>query len=622
MKSSRIRITHLTFLGPKREPASISFGNGLNVIYGASNTGKSFILDSIDFMFGGRGPLRDIPERVGYDRILLGVETNSGDKFTLQRSTEGGAFLMYEGLHAASVPVGVGVELGEQHSERSKDNLSSLLLSKIGLEGRRVRRNKRNDTQSLSFRNLARLTIVNEEEIIQQRSPLSDGNYTADTANTAVFKLLLTGVDDSALVPTKATGPEEHSREGQLELLDQLIEDMRRQVKELAGPPKEMESQLARLDQTMNQQAEELAISEAQYRDLAGKRRELMKRLDEGGNRLTEIDSLLERFALLDEHYESDLQRLKGIAEAGSLFQALGSTACPLCGALPEHHRVKEDCDGNVDAVVVAAKAEIDKIHLRQGELAQTIMTLEKEATGFRRRLPRIQGDLARLSQQIETMISPSLRQLRRGYGELADKRGSVKEALGLIKTLNDLEDRRTMLKRDEENANSSNAGDVDLSTAVADKFAARVLATLKQWHFPNADRVHFDLKARDLVINGKARVSFGKGLRAVTQAAFTVGLLEYCRAEDTEHPGFVMLDSPLLSYREPESAADDMRGTDLNVHFFDFLAKFAPDRQVIIIENTDPPPEIQKSPQATRFSGVVGTGRFGFFPTEPVAAR
>ena len=37
--------------------------------------------------------------------------------------------------------------------------------------------------------------IVNETEIISQRSPLSDGNPTADTPNFATFKLLLTGVD-------------------------------------------------------------------------------------------------------------------------------------------------------------------------------------------------------------------------------------------------------------------------------------------------------------------------------------------------------------------------------------------------------------------------------------------
>ena len=89
MTATGLRIRHLTFCGPNREPVSVSFRAGLNVIYGASNTGKSFIVDTIDFMLGGKGPLRDIPERVGYDCILLAMETLDGREFTIQRSTNG-----------------------------------------------------------------------------------------------------------------------------------------------------------------------------------------------------------------------------------------------------------------------------------------------------------------------------------------------------------------------------------------------------------------------------------------------------------------------------------------------------------------------------------------------------
>jgi hypothetical protein len=116
-------------------------------------------------------------------------------------------------------------------------------------------------------------------------------------------------------------------------------------------------------------------------------------------------------------------------------------------------------------------------------------------------------------------------------------------------------------------------------------------------------------------VINGKNRTSFGKGLRAITQAAFTVSLLQYCRQYETPHPGFVVLDSPLLSYREPEGDSDDLSGTDLNSHFFKFLADLPGDRQVLIVENTDPPADIQTSIQTAKFTKIEGDGRYGFFP-------
>jgi hypothetical protein len=615
MNAAGLRIRHLTFWGPNREPAFVSFEAGLNVIYGASNTGKSFIVDSIDFMLGGKGPLRDIPEGVGYDRILLAMETLDGQGFTIQRSTNGGAFRIYEGLFSRTAPRGDGAEYAEQHNERRDDNLSAYLLSKIGLSKKRLRRNKQNDTQSLSFRNLARLVIVNEEEIIQQRSPLSDGTYTADTANTSVFKLLLTGVDDSSLVSTTVTKREDTSREAQVDLLDQLTKQLQHQVRDLAGPPAQLEDQLGHLDQSISDQGRQLAISEAEYREASGNRRGLLKRLEDANNRLTEIRNLLERFALLDQHYTSDVERLKGIEEAGSLLLAFGDSVCPLCGALPEHHRLMEDCDGNVDEVVSAASAEVAKIELRQAELKQTVTTLHNEARGFERRIPKIEADLKRISQQIETIVAPKLRQLRTAYGELADKKGEVREALSLYKTLNDLEDRRMKLLAEEAPDSSTNVTDIGLSTSTVDKFAELILSILRNWHFPEVDRVHFDLKTRDLVINGKSRISYGKGLRAITQAAFTVGLLEFCRQNETPHAGFVILDSPLLSYREPDSQDDDLRGTDLDTCFYEYLEKANTDRQFIVIENTDPPFDVQTSSHATKFTGSPTIGRFGLFP-------
>ena len=611
-----LRLRHLSFHGPARKRATIAFGVGLNVIYGASNTGKSFIVDTIDFMLGGKGPLRDIPERVGYDQILLAMETLEGHQFTLVRSTEGGAFRLFDGLYSDTLPEGEGKTLADTHSERNDENLSAYLLAKLGLAHRKVRRNKRGDTNSLSFRNLARLVIINEEEIIQQRSPLSDGNYTADTTNTSVFKLLLTGVDDSKLATAQPRTPEEQSRNGQLDLLDQLIESHRRQVKELAGPPDELEAQRERLGDSMRSQGELLAVSETEFKDAATRRRDIARKVEEGRNRLTEITSLLDRFTLLDAHYRSDTERLRGIEEAGSLFGALGASVCPFCGSAPEHHR-KAECDFDVDKAVAAAQSEIRKIEVRQSELAQTITTLRKEAVSFERRLPVLEDQLASVSGEIDRVVAPNLRQLRTAYRQLADKDGEVREALAIHRSLSDLEQRKAALEHEADSSGDggNSLSEVDLPSTTADKFAGIVLSILKDWHFPEIDRVHFEAKTRDLVINGKNRTSFGKGLRAITQAAFTVSLLQYCRQFETPHPGFIVLDSPLLSYREPEGEGDDLSGTDLNSHFYEFLAKLQDDRQVLVIENTDPPADIQLATQAVKFTKIEGVGRYGFFP-------
>lgn len=610
------RIRHLSFHGSNREPAAIEFGPGLNVLYGASDTGKSFVVDAIDFMLGGKPPLRDIPERVGYDRVLMAIETMAGEVHTLSRSADGGRFTLYPGLHTdVKVLTGDGRELSDQHSDRNADNLSSFLLQLCDLSGKRVRKNKAGDTNSLSFRNIARLQIVTETEITAQRSPLTDGNPTADTPNFATFKLLLTGVDDSALRGGKPATPEDQSREAQLGLLDSMIGDYESRLKQLTKSPDELNDQMERLDASLSREVERLSVTEAEYRKASSRRRELRSRLEEGRDRRAEIASLLERFELLALHYDSDVARLQGIEEAGTLFEVLGQTICPLCGAAPEHHRHEASCDGDVEAVVTAARSEIAKIDLLRKELTDTQAALEREAVSFDRRLPRIEEELQTLASQIEQTISPELSRRRTGYGDLADKRGEVREALSVQETLRDMEQRREALNQSGGGERTANVADGDLPSTIAERFALKVEAILKAWHFPEAERVFFDSKSRDLMIAGKQRTARGKGLRAITHAAFTIGLLEYCREQETPHPGFVVLDSPLLAYRAPDGDEDDLTGTDLNQQFYGHLAALPDNRQVIIVENSNPPSDIMTLPQSLMFSRNPHSGRYGFFP-------
>ena len=42
------RLRFLGYFGPQKKPATVKFGPGLNVLYGASDTGKSFIVETVD----------------------------------------------------------------------------------------------------------------------------------------------------------------------------------------------------------------------------------------------------------------------------------------------------------------------------------------------------------------------------------------------------------------------------------------------------------------------------------------------------------------------------------------------------------------------------------------------
>jgi hypothetical protein len=173
---SGFRLRFLGYFGPNKDPATLEFHPGLNVICGASETGKSLIAESIDFMLGQENPVRDIPELAGYDRIRLALESAGWPPLTLDRSVEGGNFLAYEELLFSGSPQTEPNSLRYKHSGARRDTVSFELLQRANLEGKTVRRKKAGDTRSLSFRDLARLCVVTEEEIQKRRDRAEPGD--------------------------------------------------------------------------------------------------------------------------------------------------------------------------------------------------------------------------------------------------------------------------------------------------------------------------------------------------------------------------------------------------------------------------------------------------------------
>jgi len=134
-----LRLRHLIAVGRGKPAAKLHFAPGLNVIYGAANTGKTHVLQLIDFALGASSPPEAPPEQRGYDGILLGVEALDGRSWTLCRSLLGGDIRRLDGLHETWPGDAAGEVLSATH--RSANSLSKFLLDLVGMSGVRLRRN-------------------------------------------------------------------------------------------------------------------------------------------------------------------------------------------------------------------------------------------------------------------------------------------------------------------------------------------------------------------------------------------------------------------------------------------------------------------------------------------------
>ncbi|HIF9104184.1 TPA: AAA family ATPase [Photobacterium damselae] len=224
-----MELRFIAFTGPKKETASVSFGPGLNIIYGPSNTGKSSIVDAIDFMFGRDRKLKEKPEHEGYDQVLLGLSFSDNDNYTLVRNIQGGDIQCISGLHY-SIPNEYKSEILKISKPTKKSRtISNFILDKIGIGEKKLKKNAKNELVSLTLRNSIPLALITESEIQKEGSPYFHKGFTKVTEESSRLKLFLTGVDDSSLLPSEKEKVVV-SRTAKIDLLNELIDEIKEEI--------------------------------------------------------------------------------------------------------------------------------------------------------------------------------------------------------------------------------------------------------------------------------------------------------------------------------------------------------------------------------------------------------
>lgn len=617
--SNQIVIRSLTFTGPDKTPAALTIGDKLTLIWGASNTGKSFTLKALDFMFGGSKPLPDIKERQGYDTAWLALTLPNEGDVTLSRALSGGAFSLHSGHVTAPVAGKIARKLQPKHDAVSDGNLSALLLAEIGLRGKEVATNAFGKKRQLSFRDLGLTYLVDETSIQSERSPVEGGQRGDRPTERSVFRLLLTGLDDSAIIAVEDPKNFNAAKQVRLEVINEMIAKVEAAIEADFPDAKDLEQQLSRLGGSIEEASVTFASLQSSIRSLLREKQALSRAIPDTASRLDEVNLHIDRFEQLQEVYASDVGRLEAIEEAGFLLGLSSTRDCPLCGAAPNAQIHAHDHQ-EIALVREATLVEIAKIHRQSEDLSTVLAALKGEKAQLGEALPRLAERLDKLEADIAA-LTPMAAQSQSNLGEIVAARDQVQRGLALIAQREELCQRRSGYERAKA-APKADRPNFAMAGNATHEFAKIVSNILQQWGFPGEHHISFDDDTYDLKIDGKARIANGKGVRAVTHAAFKVALLLFCREKGLAHPGFLVLDTPLLTYRDPLKSPkfgeleDDERAlaaTSLKDRFFNHLASLQVAAQFIILENVDPPENLEGKAHLEVFSG--GDGRLGLFP-------
>ncbi|MBQ1067327.1 hypothetical protein [Micromonospora sp. D75] len=608
-----IQVKKLAAIGADQEPAELDFGRGLNVVYGASNTGKTYVFDLINYLLGA-SDLKYITESAGYDTGLLSlVSSRSPAGLTLERSIEqsrsAAKFRVYDGLQRTGRPR----TLSPRH-QKSGNDISTLFLAQMGINEGWVRSNDRNETVSLTLRLLSRLFLVSETDIVSEAPPALSGQFISRTTERSVLKFVLQGDDDSNLPrTTKSATAERQRNQGRRAAMEQIISELRQALGD-SESISEAQSRLARLERSIESVSSSLDGYLDEQASLKEEVGQLQRQYDEQRSRVNEISELLSNFGLLLQKYNSDLERLDMLEEAGTLLGYFDVGDCVFCGSTPEHQSPAAHRAEDRTLFAEAVQAEQSKTLSLKADLALAIQDLEAERESGLGALSALEVEIqgARDSvRALDEQLSPQRGQLR----ELVDAKGGLERKIAAYQQIEHIENLKAGL------------GDVDepisvpataLGGDVAREFGELLSEILEEWRIPELRHVSFDSETCDINMNGIPRSAHGKGMRAILHAAFTVGLAQWCIMRDLPHPGFVVLDSPLVTYKQPEGAEDErIMGNDVASHFFRYLAsRFL--GQAVILENVAPPTDIDGEATIYQFT-KSNRGRYGFFPVVPV---
>jgi DNA repair exonuclease SbcCD ATPase subunit len=386
----------LVVSGPGKKDATVTFRSGLNVVVGPSDTGKTYIFQCLDFALGSSTPPKNIPQSGGYETVELSLVAHTGREYILTRSLRGGDIsLQEEGAETRAMK--------RKHSPENSDNVSTFLLELSGFFGRRVRTKADGTTRGVSFRDIAHLAFVDEASVMDPRSPARSGQFTTQTVESRVLRLVLTGEDDSSIVAQESPKMTKARRDERATLLETLIARNRSAHSDRLESPDAVKRELSQLRRQADEASAQLTEMQEAATELEGRRRTLWSELRTRQSRADVLRELQSRFELLGEQYESDLRRLAAIAEVGLRIDQTPEERCPVCGALAEdqqHDHVA--AEESPAAIRLSCEAEAAKIATLVVDLSGTLEVNGRELADAEDEVRAQAAELAGLDEGFE----------------------------------------------------------------------------------------------------------------------------------------------------------------------------------------------------------------------------
>lgn len=559
-KNSYLLVEHLILKGARKNYEA-TFTEGLNIVWGDMDSGKSSILNLIDYCFGGSNETLRYAEILANARVVyLQVDLN-GTRVTIERDLmdPNGAVRVYSGKYKDISETFPRLMSAFPSVQMPDGWLSDFILECLNIPRIKIKQSKRDDASAdrLSIRDLFKLMYLKQTRVGSDNL-LDYANPPLFVKNVEIQKFVY-NIHNEALTTLRGELTEMASERKALLLERDTVHHFLKSVNIQAdGDDEGFERQLTLKDEeldflsnTIQSLKDDFKLSSSIATELKAKLSELRFRYDRVLAEIQETDEKKSNYVQLRSTYKLDLENLTvakhGKSVVGHAVRGLTSIACPLCET-PLAISPEDISGEELIATSKSYKNRLAGVDEAIENLLQKRLNLQEEANAISAALRDKTASYDRDNYVEVSGLLKSVEALEAARAQLQTEVATLHNTVSIRRRFQDiersLEHKDAVIERIKRSIKEIEDGATSLESVLVD-LSNNLSAHMCGSGLRNVHGVYFDEKFVPYFRGLSYYKSTSGGVRTVLSIASFLARMEYLVLKGGNLPPFLMIDTP-----------------------------------------------------------------------------
>lgn len=603
----RMLIESLTLIGTRKN-YTINFKEGLNYISGHTSTGKTSILEMIDYALGAKKHKSYIEIGHACSQVEL-VFVLGNEKYKIIRQLfDFNAAVIVECWDSSKERF-LFYNRFEIDSPSNPRSLSAFLIEKLGLANVTIA------GQAFSFRDIYKYCYIKQTEI-DNEDILGEKSWEKDFKRKATFEILF-NVYDKTLEEYKKSLETKREELQELNIKLSGIEEFLKTVDisnahECAQQEKALHEEISALQSELTLIKKEKDIPTDSSMALRAEVEHIKSTLQKLVAQKNDQEQYLSKLRLLHNQYLSEIEKKELAIQGYIAFNQYEFMFCPNClRPIAKSDRIDTCClcggsQSEEKSELLLLKKEISTIKRKTNELLKHIEDEDRKYDAIIRQETQARNVLSELEIELQHLsrdyINPKLERIEYINYEIGKRNRLIFELAKNSKMFEEVDRYRQLIKGKEDSIKLIRASIKTLSENAVDKQALlETLSTtfasiLSDFEYPKLSNAYIDEKRYLPHVRGRKYDDIGSlaGVTLIT-IAYYLSIMLVGMSDEFDFPNLLIIDSPRKNLgaqasRDEEDEFKDEKIFNATIRTLYRIAEIHKDKlQLIVVNNGYP---------------------------------